>query len=215
MEERKIVSISGRHVGDIAFYLAKILGADDSAVLICDLSEQHEIFESFALAPGEKTAYLRNLTVIKDTAYNEKAFEAFAAIVVYQGIKADKTWWDASDVQFVITNYDRYDLTDLAHGISGMNFEKTRLVFKQRFTKKIKDVDVITMLGMDPEKAKDLLEIPFDETSEAMKIAWEYNGNQRVADIPKTDQEFLLELYEVLDPEIDSKAKKKLISMAH
>ena len=214
MEERKIVSISGRHVGDIAFYLAKILGADDKAVLICDLSEQHEIFDIFELTPGEKVAYLRNLTVIKDATYNEDAFAAFSAIVVYQGTKADQTWWDASDVQFVITSYDRYDLTDLAYGISGMNFEKTRIVFKHRFTKKIKDADVISMLGMDPEKSKELLEIPFDESSEAIRIAWEYNGNQRVADIPKTDQEFLLEMYEVLDPEVDPKVKKKLISMA-
>lgn len=214
MQENKVVSIAGHHVGDIAFYLTKIMAVSDEPMLIVDLSEQHEIYDTVGRGPGQTTGYLRNITIIADAVYHEETFQDFSGIVVYHGTRADTAWWNASNVQFVISNYDKFDVIDLSYGLKDLDLSNVHMVFKQRFTKKIKDVDVIEMLGMDPKNMKDMLEIPFDETSEAIRLAWEYNGNQRVADLPKTDIEFLLEMYEAIDPELDAKEKKKLISMA-
>lgn len=214
MQENRVVSIAGRRVGDLAFYLAKIMAASDEPVLIVDLSEQHEIYNTVGRGPGEETGYLRNITIIADAVYAEETFQSFSGIVVYHGVCADDGWWNASDVHFVISNYDRFDVADLARGLNGLDLSDVRMVFKQRFTKKIKDADVIEMLGMNKENLKDMLEIPFDETSEAIHLAWEYNGNQRVADIPKTDLEFLMEMYEAIVPDLDAKEKKKLITLA-
>ena len=214
MEEKRIVSIAGTHVGDFAFYLAKLMAASDEPVLIADLSEQHEIYNTVGRGPEQKTGYLRNITIVADVVYDKEVFDRFSGIVVYHGSAADKAWWDASDVQFVISNYDRYDVADLARGLNGLDLSKVRMVFKQRFTKKIKDIDVIDMLGIDPKNTKDMLEIPFDELSEAIHLAWEYNGNQRVADLPKSDLEFLMEMYEAIEPDLDAKEKKKIISLA-
>lgn len=214
MQENSVVSIVGHHVGDLAFYFAKLMAASDEPVLIVDLSEQHEIYDTVGREPGQTTGYLRNLTVIADAVYCKETFEGFSGIMIYHGIRADAGWWEASNVQFVISNYDKFDVIDLSHGLRGLDLSRVHMVFKQRFTKKIKDSDVMEMLGMDPSKMKDLLEIPFDETSEAIRLAWEYNGNQRVADIPKTDLEFLMEMYETIDPDLDAKGKKRLISMA-
>ena len=199
MQENKIVSIAGHHVGDIAFYLTKIMAVSDEPMLIVDLSEQHEIYDTVGRGPGQTTGYLRNITIIADAVYHEETFQDFSGIVVYHGTRADAAWWNASNVQFVISNYDKFDVIDLSYGLKDLDLSNVHMVFKQRFTKKIKDVDVIEMLGMDPKN---------------MKYMLEYNGNQRVADLPKTDIEFLMEMYEAIDPELDAKEKKKLISMA-
>lgn len=213
-KKNRIVSIAGHHVGDIAFYLTKILAVGDEPVLIVDLSEQHEIYNTVGRAPEERVGYLRNITIVADAAYLAETFNAFSAIVVYHGFEANDGWWKVSDVQFVISGYDKFDVTDLANGLASVDLTRVHMMFKERFTKKIKDVDIMSMLGIDSSKAGELLEIPFDEASEAIRLAWEYNGNQRVADLPKTDIDVLMEMYDVIEPDVDPKVKKKLITAA-
>ena len=210
----RIISFVGENRGHIAYYLIKLLSACNEPVLLVDNSESNEIFHSINRVKGMRTATIRNITYVANVTYEEETFDPFTYIVIYYGnsLDGDTSWWDVSDLRLVMTGFDRYEIRRLAKGLPETNCTDLYIIFADRYSKKIRDEDVLESLYLEPDSIKDKMELTYEPEDLALRIAWEYNGSQKIGALTKNMLGFLEELYQVAVP--TNKNFKQVVKLA-
>lgn len=210
----KIISISGTRREDIVYYLSKMLATCDKPILCVDNSEQLGVFNSVSPDSDEPDMYVRNVVFVKNAMYSEKFVAPFEYVVVYHGMHIDEAWWDAADIHFVVTNYNKLDVHEIREEMDRVKVNSLALVFAERYSTNIKDLFIINALGLLQDDIDLLMEIPVDADIENARLALQYNGNIKVAKVPKTMKTFLKEMYEYIVPGTDAKQIKKIMDSA-
>ena len=210
----KIISISGTRREDIVYYLSKMLATCDKPILCVDNSEQLGVFNSVSPDSDEPDMYVRNVVFVKNAMYSEKFVAPFEYVVVYHGMHVDETWWNAADIHFVVTNYNRMDVHDIREELDRVRHNNLALIFTERFSTNIKDPYIIAALGLLPDDIALLMEVPIDTDIENARLILQHNGSMKVAQVPKTMKTFLKEMYEYIVPGTDTKQIKQIINSA-
>lgn len=205
-EIRKIVSIAGPRADELVYITAKLLGHGTLPILIVDNTPDHILFRAVGHEKEEDAVYEKNLTVVKNAAFTDRLLESFNFVVVYHGIYPDKTWWDHSDLMFIITDFERFPMEDLGQRLRGMTLNNVGLILKGRYLEKIHDTLIPEVLGLPEEALEIAEEIPADERAEAVRLMFQYDGTLKLQTLPKEIKEAAYAMYK-LTAEPDKKEK--------
>lgn len=178
-EETKIISIVGVDCCEVAYFMGRLLAVSDLPVLVIDNSRENSLFGSLWKTDSRDIVY-RNITFTENIAYVPGVFDSFAYIVVYHGIEATREWWYASHSRIVVTDFDKYHSSALADSLKKLDKVNLSLIFKDRYSTKIKDMDLVKTLGLDTNKILYSFEFPVSEEDKARQIEFQYNGVQKL-----------------------------------
>lgn len=193
-DTNKIISITGNECGIDAYFLGRMLATKDEAVLIIDNSEYHDLYDSIWKAEVRDIAY-RNIVIAKNTAYTADTFDAFAYVIIYHGMVTDANWWYASTDRIVITDFSKPHIRMLHQYVGSFDPMDVTVIFRNRISGKIKDVDVVRTVGIDRTHIMYSFEIPFSEEDEARILEFQYNGTQKLGAMSKGYASTLGDLY--------------------
>lgn len=205
--DKRIISFAGVKREDLVYYVAKILATCDMPVLVVDNSYQNALFRSVWVGEGDPDVYVRNMTFIRNAEYNEHLVEYFEYTIVYHGDTINTEWWDASEDRYIIANFERFDMEDMAKDIKKHDMTGINVVLTERHSEKVKDRAVLTGLGIAPDTVKNAFEIPPEEEIERMRISLQYNGVVRLNKLSQSMKKVVWGIYKITTGSASAKQK--------
>lgn len=216
---RKVISFAGTKRGDIVYYTTKALASCNEPVLVIDNSRQHDLFGSICVPDNKiRDITVRNITYVKDADFSANVMNDFRYIVIYHGTRISQQWWNNSDIRFIMTNFDRFDVEEIGNAFRMANIDPSGAipVFFDRRSSKIKDLTILQTIGIDKKDAKTdvFLELEPDESSAANWIAFQYNGSQKLSKLSKQMQKVIYGLYSAIVNKNERMTMAKMIKSA-
>lgn len=204
---KKIISFAGVKREDLIYYVAKMLATCDMPVLVVDNSYQNALFRSVWVGEGSPDAYVRNITFIKNALYDEQLIADYEWVIVYHGDMINSDWWNVSDDRYLIVNFERFDMEDMAKTIKPNTMENINVVFTARYSNKVPDKAILTGMGIAPDIVQNAFEITTEEDIERMRISLQYNGIVRLNRLPASMKKVIWGIYKLAMQERANKQK--------
>lgn len=209
-QEISIISIAGIKRGDLVYYLARMLASFGEPVLCVDNSTQNGVFRSVSRDNASRDAYVKNITFIRNAAFNAKVVRHFRYVIVYHEMSINQKWWEESSKHYVITNFDRFDIDNVRDLLNGVELSTTGLIITNRWLNQISDRYVYEKLGFSANIVDAIFEVPNEEAVEAARISFQYNRISSMKTLPSSLKKMLFSwLKNVTD--IDAKTKMNTI----
>lgn len=220
----KLISFIGIERADFAYYVAAMLKALKSTVLVIDNSISGDLFYSVTRNNEEakdcNVIEYENIAFIRGLSYNEETLDKFDYVVCYNGwAPLDGTVF-ASNYVFVMPDYhlDSLDLAKNAIAELSTAFEDDEddtnrifIIMRDLVSEKITDMSVASYVETNVEKI--IGHITIDPIDHARQIAFEYNGRQCVKGAsPDFEDALAYVVMQVTDK--NEKVVKKLLKKA-
>lgn len=214
---KKVISFAGTKRGDIVYYTAKTLAVCNEPVLVIDNSRQHDVFNALR-HPREdaRDVIIRNITYVRDADFSPAVLNDFQYIVVYHGTNVSLQWWQNSDIRFVTTDFDKFNIEEAGKAFKDADADLSNVipVFFNRFSTKIKDKTVLDTLGIEPKEDAVAFELEADESSNANWTAFQYNGSQKLTKLSRQMGKVVYSIYTAIVGKKDRLAMQKLFKQA-
>ena len=206
MEDTKMISVVGKEIGDLAYFLCKTMEEKKFRVLCIDNSCSHDLFSALKKADEEadyvehgQTVYMRNKTI--DEEYGTGAFEKFDVVIVNHGLNIDYELVDMSDFTILQTDYVPANIAYINDYIdtgylNQLDKEKFAVVFRDRPSAKVTELYVLKQLGIDGLELEFV--VNYDEANYNAYINFCYNGIQAVKGITSEYKHVLTEIKNIV-----------------